>query len=85
LPTNFDGGQSTYHGPRQEPCPPYPEQAHPHEVSLSSYCSDRGQIILEFVETGKQLADILTKPLGRLWFSKLKSKIGMVELKSKKK
>ncbi|XP_066375271.1 secreted RxLR effector protein 161-like [Miscanthus floridulus] len=42
-----------------------------------------GRIILEFVETDRQLANILTKPLGRLWFSELKNKIGMVELKTK--
>ena len=29
-------------------------------------CVDEGQIVIEFVETGQQLADILTKPLGRL-------------------
>jgi len=46
-------------------------------------CVDGGRIILEFVETDRQLADILTKPLGRLWFSELKNKIGMVELKTK--
>jgi hypothetical protein len=46
-------------------------------------CVDGGQIILEFVETGRQLVDILTKLLGRLWFSELKNKIGMVELKTK--
>ncbi|XP_066375306.1 uncharacterized mitochondrial protein AtMg00810-like [Miscanthus floridulus] len=40
-------------------------------------------IILEFVETDRQLVDILTKPLGRLWFSELKNKIDMVELKTK--
>ena len=26
---------------------------------------DRGQIVIEFVETGQQLTDVLTKPLGR--------------------
>lgn len=32
-------------------------------------CVDEGQLVLEFVETGqRQLADILTKPLGRLRF-----------------
>ena len=29
-------------------------------------CVDEGQIVIEFVETGRQLADVLTKPLGRL-------------------
>ena len=27
-------------------------------------CVDGGQIVIEFVETGRQLADVLTKPLG---------------------
>ena len=38
---------------------------------------DRGQIVIEFVETGRQLADILTKPLGRLRLTELKKMIGM--------
>ena len=29
-------------------------------------CVDLGQIVNKFVETGQQLADVLTKPLGRL-------------------
>lgn len=45
-------------------------------------CIDGGQMVLEFVDTGRQLADIITKPLGRLHFSELKE-IGMVDLKSK--
>jgi len=44
-------------------------------------CVDGGQIVLEFVETGRQLADILTKPLGRLRFMELRTKIGMVKIK----
>ena len=43
-------------------------------------CVDGGQIVIEFVETGRQLADVPTKPLGRLWFTKLKKMIGMVEV-----
>jgi hypothetical protein len=42
---------------------------------------DGGQIVLEFVETRRQLADILTKPLGRLRFMELRTKIGMVKIK----
>ena len=38
-------------------------------------CVDGGQI--EFVETGRQLADVLTKPLGRLRLTELKEMIGM--------
>ena len=44
-------------------------------------CVDGGQIVLEFVETERQLADILTKPLGRLRLMDLRTKIGMVEIK----
>ena len=29
-------------------------------------CVDGGQIVIKFVKTGRQLVDILTKPLGRL-------------------
>ena len=39
-----------------------------------------GQIIIEFIETGQQLADVLTKPLGRLRFTELKKMIDMVEV-----
>ncbi|CAA0813438.1 Phosphoinositide phosphatase SAC6 [Striga hermonthica] len=40
-------------------------------------CIDEGHIVLEFVESGRQLADILTKPLGRLRFMELRTKTGM--------
>jgi len=43
-------------------------------------CVDGGQLVIEFVETGRQLADIFTKSLGRLRFSELKKMIGMVEV-----
>ena len=43
-------------------------------------CVGGGQIVIEFVETGQQLADVLTKLLGRLWFTELKKIIGMVEV-----
>ena len=41
---------------------------------------DGGQIVIEFVETGQQLADVLTNPLGRLRSTELKKMIGMVEV-----
>ena len=44
-------------------------------------CVDGGQIVLEFVESGQQLADILNKPLDHLRFMELRTKIGMVEIK----
>ena len=40
-------------------------------------CVDGGQIVIEFVETARQLADVLTKPLGRLQLTELKEMIGM--------
>jgi hypothetical protein len=45
-------------------------------------CVDGGQIVIEFVETGRQLADILTKPLGCLMFMELRKMIGMDEVKA---
>ena len=38
---------------------------------------DGGQIVIEFVETARQLADVLTKPLGRLRLTELKEMIGI--------
>ena len=40
-------------------------------------CVDGGQIVIEFVETGRQLVNALTKPLNRLRFTELKKMIGM--------
>ena len=45
-------------------------------------CVDGGQIVIEFVESGRQLADILTKSLGRLRFMELRKMIGMDEIKA---
>jgi hypothetical protein len=45
-------------------------------------CVDGGQLVIEFVETGRQLADILTKSLGRLRFMELRMMIGMDEVKT---
>ena len=41
---------------------------------------DGGQIVIEFVEIGRQLVDVLTKPLRRLRFTELKKMIGMVKV-----
>ena len=38
---------------------------------------DGGQIIIEFVETSRQLADVLTKALSHFRFMELKEMIGM--------
>ena len=43
-------------------------------------CINGGLIIIEFIETGQQLTDVLTKPLDRLRFTELKKMIGMVEV-----
>jgi len=43
-------------------------------------CVDGGHLVIEFVDTGRQLADILTKSLGRLRFSELRKMIGMDEV-----
>jgi hypothetical protein len=45
-------------------------------------CVDGGQIVIEFVETGRQLTDILTKSLGCLRFMELRKMIGMDEVKA---
>ena len=44
-------------------------------------CVDGGHLVIEFVETAGQLADILTKSLGCLRFMELRGMIGMVEVK----
>ena len=40
-------------------------------------CVDGRQIVIELVETSRQLADVLTKPLGRLRFTELKKMMGI--------
>ena len=45
-------------------------------------CIDEGQIVIEFVKTCRQLADILTKSLERLRFTELRMMIGMAEVKA---
>ena len=45
-------------------------------------CVDGRQIVIKFVETGRQLADIITKSLGRLRFMELRKMIGMDEVKA---
>jgi hypothetical protein len=45
-------------------------------------CVERGDIYLEHVGTGDELADILTKPLGRLQFQELRGSIRVVEVSS---
>jgi hypothetical protein len=40
--------------------------------------SENGEIMPEFISTGGQLADILTKALPKARFQELRAKIGMV-------
>ena len=41
------------------------------------FIRDGGQIVIEFIETSWQLADVLTKPFGRLQLIELKEMIGV--------
>ena len=43
-------------------------------------CVENGKILIEFVRSGDQLADVLTKALGRVKLQEQRMKIGMVEL-----
>lgn len=44
-------------------------------------CIEEGRVQVEFIGTNEQLADILTKALGRDRFIELRSKIGLLEIK----
>ena len=46
-------------------------------------CLDEGSIEASYINTTDQLADLLTKPLGRIKFLGLCSRIGMVQLSHK--
>ncbi|XP_039780743.1 uncharacterized mitochondrial protein AtMg00810-like [Panicum virgatum] len=46
-----------------------------------SWQSMKQKIRLEYVETARQLGDILTKPLGRVRLTELRTKIGVEEIK----
>jgi len=43
-------------------------------------CVDQGKTRVSYINTKDQLADILTKPLGRIQFEELRSKIGMIKI-----
>ena len=43
-------------------------------------CVEAKKVELEFVPTEHQLADMLTKPLGRVRLAELRTRIGMVEV-----
>jgi hypothetical protein len=42
-------------------------------------CVQMGQVILVLVGTGQQLADVFTKPLGKINFEKLKTQVGNIK------
>jgi hypothetical protein len=43
-------------------------------------CVDKGDLLLEFASSQEQLADLMTKALGRSRFCELREKIGVVNL-----
>jgi hypothetical protein len=43
-------------------------------------CVERGDVVLEFVDTQDQLADMFTKALGRVHFQELREKIEVVKI-----
>jgi len=43
-------------------------------------CVDKGSILLEFASSQEQLADVMTKALGRSRFCELREKIGVINL-----
>ena len=43
-------------------------------------CIDKGSILLEYASSQEQLADLMTKALGRSRFCELREKIGVVNL-----
>jgi hypothetical protein len=46
-------------------------------------CLEEGSIKVGYINTNDQLADLLTKPLGRIRFLELCSKTGMVQISHK--
>lgn len=81
LPTGIDGGQQARYRACQEPVL-HDRSKHTNiKFHFLRHCVDGGHIVVEFIETGRQLANILTKSLGRLRFLELRGMIGMVEVK----
>ena len=44
-------------------------------------CVEKGTVNVEFIRTGEQKADILTKSLGRVRFQDLRDKVGIIDTK----
>jgi hypothetical protein len=44
-------------------------------------CVDSGKICVDYASTQEQLADVLTKALGRVRFCELRDQVGVVKLK----
>jgi hypothetical protein len=44
-------------------------------------CVAEGRIVVQFVSTNNQFADILTKPLSRIKFTEMKERIGVAKVK----
>jgi hypothetical protein len=45
---------------------------------------EEGSVKANYINTVDQLADILTKPLGRVKFQDMRSRIGLIHIKSEK-
>jgi hypothetical protein len=43
-------------------------------------CVEEGRVDIDYIRTSDQLADVLTKALGRLMFQELRRRIGMSEI-----
>jgi hypothetical protein len=76
-------GQQVRSGPGQEPRFPWTEQAHQVRHHFIRGCLEEGSIKAGYINTKDQLADLLTKPLGRIRFLELCSKTGMVQISHK--
>jgi hypothetical protein len=48
-------------------------------------CVEKNRVKVQYISTSEQLADILTKPLGRDRFCELRSRIGVVDIQGMRK